>query len=179
MSLHDVIDQHISCGAEKRASRSAFPTRNESEREGYVPNVVYSCGPMIQGETVVLPYGCSDSSVRTATVDLSLLLERAHARLSLPRRQEPGLRLSRGVCSVTRFNAAPWSWSSAQARACRVVASSASSHRAAASERGIPLESSGAGSVSGGRRYRREFHQPRTVGEPADQCPTPIVRRPE
>jgi predicted GH43/DUF377 family glycosyl hydrolase len=49
---------------------------DESEREGYVPNIVYSCGPMIHGETIVLPYGCSDSSVRTATVDLSLLLER-------------------------------------------------------------------------------------------------------
>jgi predicted GH43/DUF377 family glycosyl hydrolase len=49
---------------------------DESEREGYVPNVVYSCGPMIHGETIVLPYGCSDSSVRTATIDLSLLLER-------------------------------------------------------------------------------------------------------
>ncbi|HVB44098.1 MAG TPA: glycoside hydrolase family 130 protein [Streptosporangiaceae bacterium] len=49
---------------------------DESEREGYVPNVVYSCGPMIHGGTIVLPYGCSDSSVRTATVDLSLLLDR-------------------------------------------------------------------------------------------------------
>ena len=49
---------------------------DESEREGYVPNIVYSCGAMIHGETIVLPYGCSDSSVRTATVDLSLLLER-------------------------------------------------------------------------------------------------------
>ncbi len=47
-----------------------------SEREGYVPNVVYSCGSMIHGGTVVLPYGCSDSSVRIALVDLSLLLER-------------------------------------------------------------------------------------------------------
>ena len=49
---------------------------DESEREGYVPNVVYSCGSMIHGGTVVLPYGCSDSSVRIAMVDLSLLLER-------------------------------------------------------------------------------------------------------
>jgi hypothetical protein len=31
---------------------------------------------MIHGETIVLPYGCSDSSVRTATIDLGLLLER-------------------------------------------------------------------------------------------------------
>ena len=56
---------------------------DESEREGYVPNVVYSCGSMIHGETVVLPYGCSDSSVRIAMVDLSLLLERLLASRDL------------------------------------------------------------------------------------------------
>jgi predicted GH43/DUF377 family glycosyl hydrolase len=49
---------------------------DESERDGYVPNVVYSCGPMTHGSTIVLPYGCSDSSVRIATVDLGLLLDR-------------------------------------------------------------------------------------------------------
>jgi predicted GH43/DUF377 family glycosyl hydrolase len=49
---------------------------DESERDGYVPNVVYSCGAMLHGQTVVLPYGCSDSSVRVATVDLGVLLER-------------------------------------------------------------------------------------------------------
>ncbi len=48
----------------------------ESEREGYVPNVVYSCGSLLHGETVVLPYGCSDSSVRIAIVDLPRLIER-------------------------------------------------------------------------------------------------------
>ena len=47
---------------------------DESERDGYVPNVVYSCGSLLHGGTVVLPYGCSDSSVRIATVDLSQLL---------------------------------------------------------------------------------------------------------
>ena len=49
---------------------------DESERDGYVPNVVYSCGAMMHGETVVLPYGCSDSSVRVAIVDLGALLDR-------------------------------------------------------------------------------------------------------
>jgi len=49
---------------------------DDSEREGYVPNVVYSCGAMRHGDIVVLPYGCSDSSVRIATIDLPLLLER-------------------------------------------------------------------------------------------------------
>ncbi|HEY8043511.1 MAG TPA: hypothetical protein VIF35_04560 [Streptosporangiaceae bacterium] len=55
---------------------------DESERDGYVPNVAYSCGAMLHGETVVLPYGCSDSSVRIATIDARLLLE----RLELSRR---------------------------------------------------------------------------------------------
>ncbi len=49
---------------------------DESERAGYVPNVVYSCGPMVHGNNIVLPYGCSDSSVRIAIVNLSQLLER-------------------------------------------------------------------------------------------------------
>lgn len=49
---------------------------DDSERAGYVPNVVYSCGPMVHGNSIVLPYGCSDSSVRIAMVNFSLLLER-------------------------------------------------------------------------------------------------------
>jgi predicted GH43/DUF377 family glycosyl hydrolase len=47
---------------------------DESERDGYVPNVVYSCGSLLHDGTVVLPYGCSDSSVRIATIDLARLL---------------------------------------------------------------------------------------------------------
>jgi predicted GH43/DUF377 family glycosyl hydrolase len=44
------------------------------EREGYVPNVVYSCGALVHGGTLVLPYGCSDSSIRVALVDVAALL---------------------------------------------------------------------------------------------------------
>lgn len=47
---------------------------NDDERDGYVPNVVYSCGSMIHGGTLVLPYGCSDSVIRVALVDLDRLL---------------------------------------------------------------------------------------------------------
>jgi predicted GH43/DUF377 family glycosyl hydrolase len=68
---------------------------DESEREGYVPNVVYSCGAMIHGETVVLPYGCSDSSVRIAMVDLSSLLERLTAQL-FPNYYGDGFAVTRG-----------------------------------------------------------------------------------
>jgi predicted GH43/DUF377 family glycosyl hydrolase len=52
----------------------------DTEREGYVPDVVYSCGSLLHGETVVLPYGCSDSSVRFAIVDLPRLLDRLAGR---------------------------------------------------------------------------------------------------
>jgi predicted GH43/DUF377 family glycosyl hydrolase len=50
-------------------------TADESERDGYVPNVVYSCGAMLHGDAIVLPYGCSDSSVRIAVIDLAALLD--------------------------------------------------------------------------------------------------------
>jgi predicted GH43/DUF377 family glycosyl hydrolase len=49
-------------------------TANDDERDGYVPNVVYSCGAMVHGGTLVLPYGCSDSVIRVAVVDLDRLL---------------------------------------------------------------------------------------------------------
>jgi predicted GH43/DUF377 family glycosyl hydrolase len=48
---------------------------DESEREGYVPNVVYSCGGMIQGGRLVLPYGFSDSGVAIATISMPELLD--------------------------------------------------------------------------------------------------------
>lgn len=49
------------------------------ERDGYVPHVVYSCGAMAHGGTLVLPYGTSDSAVRVALVDLAGLLARLEA----------------------------------------------------------------------------------------------------
>ena len=46
----------------------------EDERDGYVPNVVYSCGALTVGDTLLLPYGASDATVRFAFVDLPMLL---------------------------------------------------------------------------------------------------------
>ncbi|WP_111767737.1 glycoside hydrolase family 130 protein [Nakamurella deserti] len=54
-------------------------TADADERDGYVPNVVYSCGALVHGDRLVLPYGCSDSSIRIATVDLPALLDRLTA----------------------------------------------------------------------------------------------------
>lgn len=48
----------------------------EDERDGYVPNVVYSCGSMIHAGHLVLPYGFSDVGARIATVALDDLLAR-------------------------------------------------------------------------------------------------------
>ncbi len=47
-----------------------------AEREGFVPNVVYSCGGMIHGDSLVLPYGCSDAFIRIVMIDLPELLLR-------------------------------------------------------------------------------------------------------
>ena len=51
-------------------------TPEPCERDGYVPNVVYSCGALIHGSAIVLPYGCSDTSVRVAFIDLPGLIKR-------------------------------------------------------------------------------------------------------
>lgn len=45
------------------------------EREGYVPNVVYSCGGLIHNNLLILPYAVSDTSTRVATIELAPLLE--------------------------------------------------------------------------------------------------------
>ena len=47
---------------------------NEDERDGYVPNVVYSCGALRNGEYLVIPYAVADSNIRVATVSISDLL---------------------------------------------------------------------------------------------------------
>jgi predicted GH43/DUF377 family glycosyl hydrolase len=51
-------------------------TPTADEREGYVPNVLYSCGALLHDDTLVLPYGCSDASIRVALVDVPQLLTR-------------------------------------------------------------------------------------------------------
>ena len=48
----------------------------EDERDGYVPNVVYSCGSMIHAGQLVLPYGFSDVGARVALLALDDLLAR-------------------------------------------------------------------------------------------------------
>lgn len=48
---------------------------NEEEREGYVPNVIYSCGSLIHDEDLIIPYAMSDHASTYATVNLRELLD--------------------------------------------------------------------------------------------------------
>ncbi len=47
---------------------------DENEREGYVPNVVYSCGGVINGGQLIIPYAMSDYASSFATVGVDELL---------------------------------------------------------------------------------------------------------
>src|ERR1044071_650034 len=46
----------------------------EDEREGYVPNVVYSCGALLHNGELILPYAMSDYATNFATVSVKELL---------------------------------------------------------------------------------------------------------
>ena len=54
-------------------------TPDEHERDGYVPNVVYTCGSMIHGDTLIIPYGIADQRCRVATVSVTALLSQLKA----------------------------------------------------------------------------------------------------
>jgi predicted GH43/DUF377 family glycosyl hydrolase len=45
------------------------------ERDGYVPNVVYTCGALVHHGVLVMPYAVSDTATRFASVDLHELLD--------------------------------------------------------------------------------------------------------
>lgn len=56
--------------------RTAVPLLSPSDeaREGYVPNVVYTCGALAHTGRLIMPYGVADSSVSFASIDLTELL---------------------------------------------------------------------------------------------------------
>ncbi|HEU0136502.1 MAG TPA: glycoside hydrolase family 130 protein [Flavobacterium sp.] len=49
---------------------------NPDEREGYVPNVVYSCGSIVHNGELIIPYGLSDHNSGFASVNLETLLDK-------------------------------------------------------------------------------------------------------
>lgn len=70
-SLFDIENPEIEIG---RLNRPLMMP-NESEREGYVPNVIYSCGSIVHNEDLILPYAMSDHASTFATVNLRELLD--------------------------------------------------------------------------------------------------------
>ena len=62
---------------EKEIGRLSSPlmSPDETEREGYVPNVIYSCGSIIHNNDLIIPYAMSDHSSSYATVNLRELLD--------------------------------------------------------------------------------------------------------
>jgi predicted GH43/DUF377 family glycosyl hydrolase len=58
-----------------RTEQPLLAAANE-DREGYVPNVVYTCGALRHGDLVFIPYGIADSSIAFAFVSIGELLER-------------------------------------------------------------------------------------------------------
>jgi predicted GH43/DUF377 family glycosyl hydrolase len=59
----------------RAALTTPLMTPDSTERNGYVPNVLYSCGGMLHGDTVVFPYSWGDFATRVALIDLSGLLD--------------------------------------------------------------------------------------------------------
>jgi predicted GH43/DUF377 family glycosyl hydrolase len=56
--------------------REPLLSPTEEEREGYVPNVLYTCGAMIHNGELIIPYSMSDTSSGIAVVQLPDLLPR-------------------------------------------------------------------------------------------------------
>jgi len=52
---------------------------NENERQGYVPNVVYTCGVLLHQDELIIPYGLADHATGFATVPLAEVLAAMHA----------------------------------------------------------------------------------------------------
>jgi predicted GH43/DUF377 family glycosyl hydrolase len=47
---------------------------NETEREGYVPNVVYTCGLLRHGNVLIIPYAVSDSATGVVSIEINEIL---------------------------------------------------------------------------------------------------------
>ncbi|MBN2891875.1 MAG: hypothetical protein JXL97_08415, partial [Bacteroidales bacterium] len=54
---------------------------NEEEREGYVPNVIYSCGGLVHNNNLIIPYAMSDIKSGIASIDVSDLMSNMKKQL--------------------------------------------------------------------------------------------------
>jgi predicted GH43/DUF377 family glycosyl hydrolase len=56
-------------------SREPLVRPEPTEREGYVPNVVYTCGAMRHADQIILPYAVSDTFSNFATIKITALMQ--------------------------------------------------------------------------------------------------------
>ncbi|MFZ4807928.1 MAG: glycoside hydrolase family 130 protein [Hyphomicrobiaceae bacterium] len=56
-------------------SREPLVRPDTTERQGYVPNVVYTCGALRHGDRIILPYAVSDTFSNFATIKIPALLK--------------------------------------------------------------------------------------------------------
>jgi predicted GH43/DUF377 family glycosyl hydrolase len=56
-------------------SREPLVRPEPTEREGYVPNVVYTCGAMRHADQIILPYAVSDTFSNFATIKIAALMQ--------------------------------------------------------------------------------------------------------
>ncbi|MDT8400950.1 MAG: glycoside hydrolase family 130 protein [Bacteroidales bacterium] len=70
-SLFDIDDP----GKEIGRLNTPLLSSNNEEREGYVPNVVYSCGSILHNGNLIIPYGMSDYASTYASINLKELLD--------------------------------------------------------------------------------------------------------
>jgi predicted GH43/DUF377 family glycosyl hydrolase len=56
------------------AANEPLLTPDRSEQDGYVPNVVYTCGALLHGDALVIPYAVADTSISVASLSCSELL---------------------------------------------------------------------------------------------------------
>jgi predicted GH43/DUF377 family glycosyl hydrolase len=61
----------------KVLARTSMPlvSASDEDREGYVPNVVYTCGALVHGRKLFMPYGIADSNVAFGFLDLDELMD--------------------------------------------------------------------------------------------------------
>jgi predicted GH43/DUF377 family glycosyl hydrolase len=69
-----LLDKNNPCKVIARLSTPLLSPSNEN-REGYVPNVLYTCGAMKHGDWLFLPYGVADSSVAFSLVEIKSILQ--------------------------------------------------------------------------------------------------------
>src|SRR3546814_9593961 len=70
----------------------------DEDREGYVPNVVYTCGAIRVGDDLFLPYGVADSSVCFAFLPVAGFLAAMEMQVAAP----GGTRIHAGANSFAR-----------------------------------------------------------------------------